>query len=93
MDRGSSKHGAKRDDELKKEVQGLTRSGKPTRAQEWREAEPPAAEEETGRPGPPRTRAGPAGERPLPGHRAPGPEARRASRETLKPRKPREAQP
>ncbi|GAA0488490.1 hypothetical protein ABZ951_01840 [Streptomyces sp. NPDC046215] len=48
MDRGSSKHGAKRDDELKKEVQGLTRSGRPTRAQEWREAEPPAAEEETG---------------------------------------------
>lgn len=50
MDRGSSKHGAKRDDELKKEVEGLTRSGRPTRAQEWREAEP-ATEETTGEEG------------------------------------------
>lgn len=45
MDRGSSKHGAKRDDELKKEVEGLTRSGRPTRAQEWREVETSATEE------------------------------------------------
>ncbi|MBT2386593.1 hypothetical protein [Streptomyces sp. ISL-11] len=52
MDRGSSKHGPKRDDELKKEVEeSLTRSGRPTRTQEWRDAEPPAAEE-SGTPGP-----------------------------------------
>ncbi|MFF7726620.1 hypothetical protein [Streptomyces sp. NPDC008001] len=51
MDRGSSKHGAKRDDELKREVQELTRSGRPTRTEEWRDAEPLAIEEPEGEPG------------------------------------------
>ncbi|WP_058043151.1 hypothetical protein [Streptomyces roseifaciens] len=59
MDRGSSKHGAKRDDELKKEVQELTRSGRPTRTEEWRDAEPLAPEEPGAEPG--------AGERSAPG--------------------------
>ncbi|MCF3101995.1 hypothetical protein IPZ58_10405 [Streptomyces roseoverticillatus] len=51
MDRGSSKHGAKRDDELKKEVQELTRSGRPTRTEEWRDAEPLTPEEPAEGPG------------------------------------------
>ncbi|MEV4502472.1 hypothetical protein [Streptomyces klenkii] len=52
MDRGSSKHGAKRDDELKKEVAELTRSGRPTRTEEWRDAEPLMPEEPAAEPGP-----------------------------------------
>ncbi|MEH6379379.1 hypothetical protein V7793_34325 [Streptomyces sp. KLMMK] len=59
MDRGSSKHGAKRDDELKKEVEELTRSGRPTRTEEWRDAEPLTPEEPGAEPG--------AGERSAPG--------------------------
>ncbi|MCQ8772483.1 hypothetical protein [Streptomyces telluris] len=59
MDRGSSKHGAKRDDELKKEVAELTRSGRPTRTEEWRDAEPLTPEEPGAEPG--------AGERSAPG--------------------------
>ncbi|MEV5380069.1 hypothetical protein B7P34_12770 [Streptosporangium nondiastaticum] len=51
MDRGSSKHGAKRDDELKREVQELTRSGRPTRTEEWRDAEPLTPEEPAAEPG------------------------------------------
>ncbi|MFH8786583.1 hypothetical protein [Streptomyces roseoverticillatus] len=51
MDRGSSKHGAKRDDELKKEVEELTRSGRPTRTEEWRDAEPLTPEEPAEEPG------------------------------------------
>ncbi|NYI04136.1 DUF2795 domain-containing protein [Allostreptomyces psammosilenae] len=40
MQQGSDKHGAKRDDELKHEVQGELRGGRVTHAQEWREPEP-----------------------------------------------------
>jgi hypothetical protein len=40
MERGSAKHGPLRDDELKKEVEGLVRSGRPTRAEEWHDPEP-----------------------------------------------------
>ncbi|MEU8550099.1 hypothetical protein [Streptomyces roseoverticillatus] len=59
MDRGSSKHGAKRDDELKKEVQELTRSGRPTRTEEWRDAEPLTPEEPAEEPGRQTRREGP----------------------------------
>ncbi|GGX88638.1 hypothetical protein [Streptomyces hiroshimensis] len=51
MERGSSKHGAKRDDELKREVEDLTRSGRPTRTQEWRDAELAPEEAAGGEPG------------------------------------------
>ncbi|MBO0654147.1 MULTISPECIES: hypothetical protein [Streptomyces] len=45
MERANSKHGAKRDDELKREVAELMRSGRPTHTQEWQDAESPAADE------------------------------------------------
>jgi hypothetical protein len=37
-----TKHGRQKDDELKHEVQGLVRSGRSTRAEEWRDPEPAA---------------------------------------------------
>jgi hypothetical protein len=40
MQRGSSKHGPRLDDELEEETEDLTRSGQPPRAEEWRETEP-----------------------------------------------------
>lgn len=40
IERSSDKHGALRDDELKKEVEGMMRSGRPTRAEEWHDPEP-----------------------------------------------------
>ncbi len=42
MDRGSDKHGARQDDYLKKELRGLEQADHSTRAQEWRDPEPPA---------------------------------------------------
>ncbi|MEV6250375.1 hypothetical protein AB0M38_29880 [Streptomyces sp. NPDC051742] len=51
-DRGSSKSGPKLDDERKKEAEGLVRSGRPTRVEEWHDPEPmvdePAPETEPG---------------------------------------------
>jgi Protein of unknown function (DUF2795) len=38
--RANSKHSPRLDDELERETQDLTRSGWPSRAQEWREPEP-----------------------------------------------------
>jgi Protein of unknown function (DUF2795) len=38
--RANSKHGARLDDELERETEDLTRSGQPSRTQEWREPEP-----------------------------------------------------
>ena len=38
--RGSDKHGARQDEAMAKEVEGLVRSGHSTHAQEWKEAEP-----------------------------------------------------
>lgn len=40
MDRASSKHGPRLDDEMKKEVEGQVRSGRPTRAEQWHDPEP-----------------------------------------------------
>lgn len=42
MERGSDKHGARLDDAMKAEVEGLVRSGKSTRADEFLDPEPPA---------------------------------------------------
>ncbi|MDA8369118.1 MAG: hypothetical protein M0026_04540 [Nocardiopsaceae bacterium] len=40
MERGSSKHGPRVDDQMAGEIEGVVRSGHPTRAQEGREPEP-----------------------------------------------------
>ncbi|MBF6302198.1 hypothetical protein IU459_32355 [Nocardia amamiensis] len=42
MERGSSKHGPQRDDELARELEGTLRGNRSSRAEEWREPEPPA---------------------------------------------------
>jgi hypothetical protein len=40
MERGSSKHSARLDDEMEHEVEGMMTAERPTRAEEWKEAEP-----------------------------------------------------
>jgi hypothetical protein len=40
MDRSTSKHGPRLDEEMKKEVEGQLRAGHPTRAEEWHDPEP-----------------------------------------------------
>jgi Protein of unknown function (DUF2795) len=40
MERGSDKHGPGLDEQLEHEVDGLVRSGRTTRAEEWRDTEP-----------------------------------------------------
>ena len=40
MERGSNKHSARLDDEMEREVQGFMTAERPTRAEEWKEAEP-----------------------------------------------------
>lgn len=40
MDRSTSKHGPRLDEEMKKEVEGQVRAGHPTRAEEWHDPEP-----------------------------------------------------
>jgi hypothetical protein len=40
MERGSNKHSARVDDELAHEVEGMMTAERPTRAEEWKEAEP-----------------------------------------------------
>jgi hypothetical protein len=42
MQRGSDKHSPRVDDELEHEMEGAIRANRPTRAQESRDAEPPA---------------------------------------------------
>ncbi|MBT2393264.1 DUF2795 domain-containing protein [Streptomyces sp. ISL-1] len=42
MQRGSDRLSARRDEEMKHELQGLLRSGHPTRVEEWHDPEPPA---------------------------------------------------
>lgn len=42
MQRGSDRLGVHRDDEMKHELQGLLRSGHPTRTEEWHDPEPAA---------------------------------------------------
>ncbi|SEB95390.1 hypothetical protein [Streptomyces sp. TLI_105] len=48
-DRGSSKSGPRLDDARKKEVEGRVRSGRPTRAEERHDPEPPVDEPAQGR--------------------------------------------
>ncbi|MEV4443343.1 hypothetical protein AB0K09_30975 [Streptomyces sp. NPDC049577] len=45
----SSKHGAKKDDELKKEMLAKHRTGRPMRSEEWRDPESRLHDEETPR--------------------------------------------
>lgn len=45
MQRGSDKHGARVDDELKHETEAMVRSGRPVQVEEWRNPEPPADDE------------------------------------------------
>jgi hypothetical protein len=40
MERGNDKHSPRVDDELSREVQGMMRAERPTRAEEWKEPEP-----------------------------------------------------
>ncbi|WP_374022130.1 hypothetical protein [Mycobacterium sp. HNNTM2301] len=42
MERGSSKHSPREDDELKHELDGTLRGNRPSRAEEWHDPEPPA---------------------------------------------------
>ncbi|MFJ6213478.1 hypothetical protein ACIQGZ_09125 [Streptomyces sp. NPDC092296] len=46
VDRASSKHGPRLDDEMEKEVQGQLHAGHPTRVEEWHDPEPPLAPED-----------------------------------------------
>ena len=39
IERSSGKHGRLLDEEMKKEIEGELRAGRPTRAEEWRDAE------------------------------------------------------
>jgi hypothetical protein len=45
MQRGSDRLSVHRDDEMKHELQGLLRSGHPTRAEEWHDPEPTAEDD------------------------------------------------
>jgi hypothetical protein len=45
MQRGSNRLSAHRDDEMKHELQGLLRSGHPTRTEEWHDPEPYAEDD------------------------------------------------
>jgi hypothetical protein len=40
MERGNNKHSARLDDQMEHEVQGMMKAERPTRAEEWKEAEP-----------------------------------------------------
>lgn len=40
--RGSDKHNPREDEELKHELEGTIRGNRPSRAEEWRDPEPPA---------------------------------------------------
>ncbi|WP_197320878.1 hypothetical protein [Saccharomonospora sp. NB11] len=42
MHRESDTHGPREDEELKAEMQGMLKGNRPTRAEEWRDPEPPA---------------------------------------------------
>ncbi len=64
MERGSSKHGPRVDDEQKHETEGLVRGGGPTHTEEWRQPEPveaPAEERLDDEPGPQDRRGSPPG--------------------------------
>ncbi|SFK39878.1 hypothetical protein [Amycolatopsis sacchari] len=42
MERGSDKNGPREDDALKAELRGMLQGNGPSRAEEWRDPEPPA---------------------------------------------------
>ena len=42
MERGNTKHGQREDDELKHELSGTLAGNRSSRAEEWRDPEPPA---------------------------------------------------
>jgi len=42
MERGNAKHSPREDDQLKHELGGTVQGNRPSRAQEWRDPEPPA---------------------------------------------------
>ncbi|WP_007025718.1 hypothetical protein [Saccharomonospora iraqiensis] len=42
MHRDSDTHSPREDDELKAEMQGMLKGNRPSRAEEWRDPEPPA---------------------------------------------------
>ncbi|GAB3505772.1 hypothetical protein [Amycolatopsis cihanbeyliensis] len=50
MHRESDQHGAREDEQLKTELDGMVRANRPTRAQEWRDPEPPADDDTTAPP-------------------------------------------
>ncbi|MGY5046221.1 DUF2795 domain-containing protein [Streptomyces sp. 900105755] len=45
MQRGSARLNVHRDEEMKHELQGLLRSGHPTRTEDWNDPEPPAEDD------------------------------------------------
>lgn len=45
MEQQSNKHGPRQDDELQHETEGMIRSGRSTRAEEWRDPEPPGEDQ------------------------------------------------
>lgn len=45
MERGSSKHSPRLDDEMEHEVDGMMTAERPTRAEEWLEPEPPGEDQ------------------------------------------------
>ena len=45
MEQASNKHGPVADDEMKAETTGLVQAGRSTRAEEWRDQEPPGEDE------------------------------------------------
>ncbi len=57
MERGSEKHSPRQDEALKEELEGTLRGDKPTRAETWRDPEPPADDDPDVPPFEPRTNA------------------------------------
>ena len=45
MDRGNSKHGPHLDEQMAEEVRGYVQGGAPTRAEEWKDPEPPGEDQ------------------------------------------------
>jgi hypothetical protein len=45
MERGSSKHGPRLDDEMEHEVRGMLQGGVDSRVEEWRDPEPPGEDQ------------------------------------------------
>jgi len=45
VEQQSNKHGPRQDEQLRQETEGMVRSGRATRAQEWRDPEPPGEDQ------------------------------------------------